>query len=475
MTALWTYEDVAAATRGTLTGGPWEAQGISIDSRTISPGDIYVAIAGERFDGHTFINQALAAGAVAAIVSYRPGDVAEDAPLVTVYDTLKALEGLAAAARHRCNARIIALTGSVGKTGSKEMLGRALAKFGKIHLSQGNLNNHIGAPLSLARLPQDADFAVFELGMNHSGEISPLSRLVRPELALITNVEPVHIEFFDGIDDIARAKAEIYDGMGKGGIAVLNKDNGSYDILADAASEAGIDNIITFGRGDGVAMRLTDHEIGSEGSTVRVEFSGECLTYSLGAVGEHWAFNSAGVLACISALGLDVEIASRAIGDIKASRGRGEASTLALKNGGSLDLIDESYNASPPAVRAAFKVLALRTPQPDGGKVVVLGDMLELGEKSDELHQALLDDLLAASPTSVYAIGPKMKGLFDLLPGNLQSGWAETSAELAEQIANSLSSGDIVLVKGSLGMKMATVISAIQALSGASKRAVNGH
>ena len=474
MTApLWTSDDVVRATRGTAHGAPWQATGVAIDSRAVVAGDLFIAIPGERFDGHTFVAQALAAGAVAAVVSHRPAELADDARLVVVYDTMAALVDLARAARDRSSATVVSVTGSVGKTGTKEALGVALAGFGQTHVSGGNLNNHIGAPLSLARLPASARYAVLELGMNHKGEISPLSRLVRPHLSIITNVEAVHIEFFDSEAGIAAAKAEIFEGMHRGGDAVLNRDNPWFEHLADHARGREL-SIFSFGRDERADARLLDAEVGSDGSRVRLRINGWEIDYELAAVGAHWAFNSVGVLAAIHALELDVEQAARAIGRIVAGRGRGAQSLIALPDGGGYTLIDESYNANPASMRAALSVLGLARVSGTGRRIAVLGDMRELGARGPALHAGLGDDVLAAAPSMVFTVGPLMLHLREQLPADLLGQHADRSGDIAGTVAVDVRDGDVVLVKGSLGTRMAPIVAALRALRPA-PIAINGH
>jgi UDP-N-acetylmuramoyl-tripeptide--D-alanyl-D-alanine ligase len=471
---LWTDIEAARATGGVVSGTSWAVSGVVIDSRRVTPGDLFVALPGERVDGHDFVAGALAKGAAAALVESKPSDVAADAPLLIVDDALSALTRLGAAARARSNARIIGVTGSVGKTGTKESLARALSVAGEVHASAGNLNNHIGAPLSLARLSPTADFAVLEMGMNHAGEIAPLSRMIRPHVSIVTNVSPVHIEFFESERDIALAKAEIFEGMESGGTVVLNRDNQWFDLLAERAGGCGIDRIVGFGRDGDVEVRLVDARTDDAGSDVEVMIDGRPLAYRIDAVGAHWAFNSIGVLACIHALGLDVEASADAIRNVSAGRGRGGQLDVALPGGGSVRLIDESYNASPAAMRAAFSVLALSQPGAEGRRIAVLGDMRELGGRGMDLHADLADDLLSAAPDRVYTVGPLMRALRTRLPTNLRGAHGDTSGDVAGQIAADLADGDVVLVKGSLGTNMAPIVAAIEALAEPTRLVANG-
>ncbi len=474
MTALWTRAEAAAATGGRPAGPDWRASGVAIDSRKVRPGDLFVALPGARTDGHDHAGAALAGGAAAAMVERIPPGAAAAAPLLLVEDCLAALARLGAAARARSRAGVVAVTGSVGKTGTKESLARALAPFGAVHASEGNLNNHIGAPLSLARLPAGAGFAVLEMGMNHAGEIAPLSRMARPDVAIVTNVEAVHIAHFADERGIAEAKAEVFAGLAPGGAAVLNRDNPWFDLLAARAAGAGAGRIVGFGRGAAAEVRLLDAAPDDGGVSVRASVGGREVRYRLDAIGEHWAFNSAGVLACVHALGLDPEPAAAAIRQVVAGRGRGGQARIALAGGGAVTLIDESYNASPAAMRAAFRVLAAAAPGPGGRRIAVLGDMLELGAAGPELHAALAGDLLAARPDAVFTVGPEMRALRARLPAALRAGHADSSAGIAGRAAAGLRDGDVVLVKGSLGTRMAPVVAAIEALAEPPRLAANG-
>lgn len=471
---LWTDVEAARATGGAVSGASWAASGVVIDSRRVTPGDLFVALPGDRVDGHDYVGAALAKGAAAAMVDRKPADIPGGAPLLIVDEVLQGLTQLGAAARARSNARIIGVTGSVGKTGTKESLARALSVAGSVHASVGNLNNHIGAPLSLARLPSTADFAVLEMGMNHAGEIAPLSRMVRPHVSIITNVSPVHIEFFESERDIALAKAEIFEGMERGGVAVLNRDNKWFDLLVETARARGVERIVGFGRETNSEIRLVDARADDNGSHVEIVVDGRPLSYRIDAIGAHWAFNSIGVLACVHALGLDVEASASAIRGVSAGRGRGGQLDVALPGGGSVRLIDESYNASPAAMRAAFSVLALARPGDAGRRIAVLGDMRELGGRGMDLHADLADDLLSAAPDRVYTVGPLMRALRTRLPTALRGVHGDTSGDVAEQIARDLVDGDVVLVKGSLGTNMAPIVAAIEALAEPPRLVANG-
>ncbi len=450
---LWTASEAAAATGGAPQGG-WEASGVAIDSRTITAGDLFVAVAGPNHDGHCFVGQALEGGAAAAMVSR---DCGRDVPSLHVPDTRAGLYALARAARARSTARIAAITGSVGKTGCKDLLFHLLSRAGATEASRGNLNNEWGAPLSLARLPREAAFAVFELGMNHAGEIAPLSRLVRPHAALVTAIAPAHTAFFSSLAEVADAKAEIFAGLEPGGTAVLNTDTPHVERLEAAAARAGAD-ILRFSRRAGDAVLLHASLDGS-GSDIAAEIRGRRFEFRLGAPGAHWALNALGVLLVLDAFGVtpDPEV----LADFRPPAGRGARRDL-----GGWTLIDESYNASPAAMNAAIGVLGLCKPGPGGRRIAVLGDMLELGADAGPAHAGLAAPLEAAGVDLVFAAGPEMRRLFDRLPRVRGGAHRPDAAALAPLVADAVAPGDIVLVKGSLGMGMKPVIEALERRAG---------
>jgi UDP-N-acetylmuramoyl-tripeptide--D-alanyl-D-alanine ligase len=457
---LWTATEAAAAL-GAEFRSDWAATGVSIDSRAVKPGDLFIAIIGDRLDGHVYVKKALEAGAVGAIVHHTPeGLDAGDTRLLIVEDTLAALECLGSKARRRSDARVVAVTGSVGKTGAKEMLRLTLGALGSCHVSEGNLNNHWGAPLSMARMPRAVDFAAFELGMNHPGEIRPLVKLAQPDVAIITRIAPAHTAFFDSIEAVADAKAEIFEGLTPGGIAVLNADDPMIDRLSHAASVAGVKSILRFGEASDADVRLVFVALEETGSTIQADILGHQIHYRLGAPGRHWVKNSLAVLAAIQALGADVETAAAAMADVRPPAGRGERRQLA----GGFDLIDESYNASPAAVRAAFATLALAEPKVGGRRIVVLGDMLELGARSAADHAGLGTAFAEAKLDYAHAAGPECKHFMAALPTPARGHWAEDAAGLANSVDDLAAAGDIVLVKGSLGMGMAKVVKALEGI-----------
>jgi UDP-N-acetylmuramoyl-tripeptide--D-alanyl-D-alanine ligase len=461
MSALWTAAEAAAATGG-ASARDWTARGVSIDSRTLAAGDLFVALAGPHFDGHDFVADALHKGACTAVVSRVPQDVAADAPLLTVADTQLALEALGRAARRRTAARVVGVTGSVGKTGTKEALRHSFERQGRTVASAGSLNNQWGVPLSLARMPRETAFGVFELGMNHPGEIDALSRLMRPDIAVITTIEPAHLGFFASLEAIADAKAEIFNGMEPGGAAVLNRDNAQFARLAAAAEAKGIARIIAFGAHGDAAVRLIDCHLHATASAVTASVMGEIVDYCVASPGRHWVMNSLAVLAAVKAAGGDVGAAAEALGSLEPLEGRGKRHKISLP-GGTAELIDESYNASPASMRAAFDVLGANVPGKGGRRIAVLGDMLELGAQSRRLHEELAEPLAAARIDRVYTVGAEMRALFEALPKARRGAHAATAAEMATLLPARLVAGDIVTIKGSYGSRMREVVARLVA------------
>lgn len=455
---LWTLDAMMRATGGRVVGSPAPAiTGISIDTRTLEKGDAFFAIKGDRVDGHDYVAKAVAAGAGVSVVSEaRLLDMPKDTPLLVVSDVLEALRALARAARERTKAKIIAVTGSVGKTSSKEMLRLALSQTGETHASAASYNNHWGVPLSLARLSADARYGVFELGMNHAGELTPLSQLVRPHVALITTIEPVHIEFFSGIEAIADAKAEIFSGMEPGGAAVLNRDNPHFERLARAAEAAGVKQIIGFGESEKAEARLIEVKLGSDGSSVRASILGEEISYKIGTPGRHVVQNSLGVLACGKLAGADLAKAAESLATLTPPKGRGQRFVLKLPDG-EASLLDESYNANPASMRAAIEVLGRAKTGPEGRRIAVLGDMLELGAEANALHAALAASLEQARVDLVFCAGPLMKALYAVLPPARQGGYAGDASGIKEKVLAAIRPGDAVMVKGSNASGMHSV------------------
>jgi len=455
---LWTAEEIARATGGRMAA-PFAATGVSIDSRAIAAGDLFVALKGPSFDGNNYVSAALRAGAAGALVSQPV-----DGPSVVVDDTLAGLRALAAAARQRSAAKVIAVTGSVGKTGTKESLSRVLAAQGTTHATAGNLNNHWGLPLSVARLPADAQYAVFEMGMNHAGEIAPLTALARPHVAIVTTVEAVHLENFAGIAAIADAKAEIFEGLEPDGSAVLNRDNGQYERLAAKAREHGA-QLVSFGEHPAADARLIKVALHGSCSCVAAEIMGQAITYKIGVPGRHWVMNSLAVLAGTRLVGGDLGLAGLALAELAAPEGRGKRHQVRLGHD-MFELIDDSYNASPASMRAAFATLAGAKPGPRGRRIAVLGDMLELGPDAAALHAGLGPDLDAADIARVFTAGPMMKHLYEALPPQRRGAHVATAGELVAPLLDQLRGGDVVLVKGSHGSRMHLVVEALLADGG---------
>jgi UDP-N-acetylmuramoyl-tripeptide--D-alanyl-D-alanine ligase len=461
MTALWTISDMAAAMRADTSGAlPESSNGISIDSRSIGRGDAFFALTDAR-DGHDFVDAALKAGAGVAVVSRAKRDrFSADAPLLLVDDVLEALRDLARAARKRTKAKIIAVTGSVGKTGTKEALRLALSADGETHASAASYNNHWGVPLSLSRCPADVQYAVFEIGMNHAGEITPLTQLVRPHVAIVTTVEAVHLEYFGSIEKIADAKAEIFTGIEPGGAAVINRDNSQYQRLATAARAAGV-RVVSFGEHADADTRLVRHALQSESSCVHASILGEEVTYKLGAPGKHLVMNSLAVLTAASLAGADLALAALALQQLRAPVGRGARMTLKVSGGEAL-LIDESYNANPASMAAAIALLGQAAIGSQGRRIAVLGDMLELGDQGTVLHAAVAKAVEAAKVDLVYCSGPMMHSLWQALPSSRRGGYAETAAQLEPVVLDSIRAGDAVMVKGSFGSKMGPIVKALE-------------
>ena len=466
---LWTSKDAATATGGETTI-KWAANGVSIDTRTIQAGDLFVALKADR-DGHNFVAMALEKGAAAALVTHRPDGVAADAPLLIVDDVLAALERLGKAARARTKAQVLAITGSVGKTSAKEMARAVLERQGKVHAAEASYNNHWGVPLTLARMPADTEFAVIEIGMSNPGEIAPLSRLARPHVAMITTVAAAHLEAFDDITGIAREKASIIDGLVTGGIAVLNADTETSATLQNYAARSEVTQVL-FGQMSRT-WRL-DHVALSEGQTlVQADTPQGPLMFKLSTAGRHFAMNGLGILAAVDALGADPVQAAMDLGHWAPPAGRGTHETVTIDpahEGEDLILLDDAFNANPTSLAAALEVLASYTPRDNvgrfvkGRRVAILGDMLELGADEAAMHAEVAKDPSIPAVHLIHCAGPRMRHLFEALPEDQRGIWAETSAELAAAPAALVDAGDVVLVKGSKGSKVSLVVDAIRKL-----------
>ncbi len=485
---LWTSDEIAAATGGEATGAPFAVSGLGIDTRTLKAGELFVALVGER-DGHDYLDAAADAGAAGALVFSPPlrGRRHHPLPCVRVDETLQGLQSLAAAARDRSPAQRCAVTGSVGKTSVTQAIAAALKLAGPSHAPVKSFNNHIGVPLTLAALPCDARFAVFELGMNHAGEIGPLSRLVRPHVAVVTTVGPVHVENFpNGEIGVARAKAEVFEGLAPGGVAVLNADDTWFELLADTARAAGA-KVLSFGRGASCDAQLisfdreapstasrspSPREGGSgatdappleeraanptEGAYIHARLHGRDLSFPIAQAGAHWGPNSLAVLLAVEALGAPVACALQALATFTPLAGRGAARHVSVP-GGEITLVDESYNANPVSMRAALDTLAKAPPR----RLAVLTDMLELGPEAARHHAELAEPIRLADITATYLAGPSMRHLHDALPQGRRGVWAYDAAELAPAVLAAVRPGDTVMVKGSNGSNAALIVKAL--------------
>ena len=470
MSTLWTSAEAAAATGGEVTA-PWEATGVSIDTRSIEPGDLFVALTDAR-DGHDFVADAFAKGAAAALVTHRPEGVAEDAPLLIVPDVLEALGALGIAARARTRARIVAITGSVGKTSTKSMLQDVLEGQGRVHAAEKSFNNHWGVPLTLARMPSDADFAVVEIGMSNPGEIAPLSRMTRPHVAIVTTVAAAHLEAFGAIEGIAHEKASIFEGLEPGGTAILNGDIGTTPILV-AKAEQHASRILTFGERPESHHRLTEASVVGDATVVRGRAWRTPVLFRLGTAGRHFAVNAMAVLAAVWAMGGDRARAVIAFAQWHPPGGRGQRERLALDlvdDHLTFDLIDDAFNAIPASMAAALDVLAASDPIDGlgriaaGRRVAVLGDMLELGEGEAAMHAELADHPAMARIDVVHCVGPRMRTLWDALPPAQRGQRVDSADDLMPKARSLVDAGDIILVKGSKASRVSRVVEALKEL-----------
>jgi UDP-N-acetylmuramoyl-tripeptide--D-alanyl-D-alanine ligase len=454
---LWSSDEAAAATKG-RSSVSWDACGVSIDTRSLEAGDLFVALHGDNRDGHEFVPAALSKGAAAALVSRAVWDIAANAPLLLVADTQQGLEALGRAARTRSKARIVAVTGSAGKTTTKEMLRLILASAGSVAASAASYNNHWGVPLSLARMPRTAAYGVFELGMNHEGEIRALVKQVRPHVAVITTIAPAHLEYFGTLEAIASAKAEIFEGIEPRGTAILPADNSQFEQLKKRAADAGVSRVLSFGRSAGADARLLSIRTHAAGQEVVAEFAGERIAFVVGASGTHIAMNAITSLLAARELGADVRRAASALAEFSALKGRGARFTAA-----DVEIIDESYNANPASMAAALDLLGNAQPGAEGRRIAVLGDMLELGPQSAALHQLLSAPLGSAHADLVFLCGPQMASLWQVLPAKSRGAYAEKSSDLAPLVVHAVRAGDVVLIKGSFGSRMSVIIDALKA------------
>ena len=451
---LWLAEDAADATGGQLRGADsWIATGVSIDTRTLEPGDLFVALADQR-DGHEFVADAFAKGACAAVVS-DPSRVQGAGNLLVVADVLMALGQLGSSARDRCAGKRIAVTGSVGKTSTKEVIAACLRAQAPTHASAKSYNNHWGVPLTMARMAPSSRFGVFEIGMNHRGEISPLAHFVNPHVALITTIAPAHIEALGSLENIAEEKADIYSGLTADGVAIVPNEAPEALVLLNRAQERAR-TVIRFGRDAACEARLLKFDMHDDHAIAEADILGRQIRYRIGAPGAHWALNSVAALAATDVAGGDLHAAAHALADFAAPAGRGQAVTV---DGpfGLFTLLDDAYNANPASMEAAFRTLGARKPADGGRRIAALGDMLELG--ADELrYHAGLAATLADCADLVFCAGPRMKALWDVLPASRRGGYAESAEDLAPALKDALRAGDVVLIKGSNGSRMHRVV-----------------
>ena len=463
MSALWTSSDLVAAMRGRAIGAlPDGVPGISIDTRSIALGEVFFAIKGETMDGHDFGAAAAKAGAGILVVAEDRveslGDVG--APMIAVRDVLAALEDLGRAARARTSAKIVAVTGSVGKTTTKDALRHVLSACGRVHASDKSFNNHWGVPLTLARMPADCDFAVFEIGMNHPDEIRPLVKMVRPHVAIVTLVAAAHLGFFETLDEIAKAKAEIFEGVVEGGHALINRDDERFDLLAGLAKAAGVASIVSFGENPDATIRLTACKLETDHSDLTVEVDGRTVPVKLGAPGRHIVQNALAVIGAARLVDADLDAVIAALSTLSPPSGRGERHQLATE-GGAFTLIDESYNANPASMRAAMELLQHASTQANGRRIAVLGDMLELGRHSAALHADLADLVARTHADIVLMAGPQMKNLADALPAGLSKDYRASADDLKPILLDVVRAGDVVMVKSSKGIGFSKLVDAL--------------
>jgi UDP-N-acetylmuramoyl-tripeptide--D-alanyl-D-alanine ligase len=462
MSYLWTLDELMSAVDGRPVGEmPEGITGISIDTRTLADGEGFFAIKGDNVDGHDYLPAAMRAGAALAIVDESKlvslGRL--NLPLIVVRDVMSAMRRLAEVSRMRSKAQIIAVTGSVGKTSTKEMLRTVLSASGKVHASEASYNNHWGVPLTLARMPADARFGVFEIGMNHGGEITPLVALVRPHIAIITNIAAAHIGAFDTIEDIARAKAEIYSGVVAGGYALINHDDRRYTLLRDLANEAGIEHLNSFGTKRGSEFWLRKMEPTDDGTKVKVRLRGkDDVEFFVSVPGEHMVMNSVAVLGASVLAGADLEKSLDAFGKVAPADGRGTRYVLGGSGAMGISIIDESYNANPASMEAGLRVLANFDGVKTKRRIAVLGDMLELGKQSKKLHEALAGPISQSKADLVFLVGPEMDYLAKILPKDKLAGHFADATSLTPRLKETMKAGDVIMLKASKAIGFSGVV-----------------
>ena len=463
MSKLWLADELIEAMGGRPVGAmPTGVTGISIDTRSLSPGDAFFAIKGEAMDGHDFATAAVKAGASLLVIAEGklPALGRLTAPMIVVPDVLAALEKAGAAARARTRAKVVAVTGSAGKTSTKEALRHALATVGKVHASAASFNNHWGVPLTLARMPADCDYAIFEIGMNHEGEIRPLVKLVRPHVAVVTLIAAAHLGHFRTLDDIARAKAEIFEGIEHGGAALINRDDERWNLLAKLAREAGVEKIVGFGEHAKAAYRLTNASLHPDHSLISAAIAGKEVAARIGAPGRHVVQNALAVLGAADLVGADVQKVALALESLSAEAGRGKRHVLRHPKG-QITLIDESYNANPASMQAAMALLDATPVTGEGRRIAVLGDMLELGGHSAKLHAALADLIAGTRTDLILLAGPEMKSLAEALPEGVKVEYRAAAEDLKPVLIDTVRPGDVVMVKSSKGIGFSKLVDAL--------------
>ena len=467
---LWTGLGLIGALNARLSGGslPREVSGVSIDTRTLERGDLFFAIKGDARDGHDFVRAAHEKGAAAAVIDEAHArDFPNSGPLFVVKDVQVALERLGAFSRARTGAYVAAFTGSVGKTSTKDMARVVFSQFGATHFSNASYNNQWGVPLSLARMPASTRYAMFELGMNYAGEIAALVDQVKPHVAVVTRVAPVHLEHFANLEAISDAKAEIFGGLLEGGVAIVNRDDETYERLARAAATSEASHLFTFGSHEAADARLISYETHDSMGVAEARIFGRRIDFLLNAPGQHIALNALAVLLVAHVFDLDLDQAAAALEGFTPSVGRGQREQLTI-NGGEVTMIDESYNANPTSMRAAFELLKAARTGAVGRRIAVLGDMLELGPRSGELHAELGEDLAQANIDLLFTAGPNMARAFYAAPESIRGAHRPTAAELEEPLLDTLRSGDVVMIKGSNGSRMGAIVAALRKKSASS-------
>jgi UDP-N-acetylmuramoyl-tripeptide--D-alanyl-D-alanine ligase len=463
MSSLWLADELIEAMGGRPLGTmPMAVTGISIDTRSLVPGDAFFAIKGDAMDGHDFATAAVKAGASLLVVAEGklPALGRLTAPMIVVPDVLAALEKAGAAARARTKARIIAVTGSAGKTTTKEALRHGLSAVGRVHASAASFNNHWGVPLTLARMPADCDYAIFEIGMNHEGEIRPLVKLVRPHVAIVTLIAAAHLGHFKTLDDIAKAKAEIFEGVEHGGAALINRDDQRWGLLGKMAREAGVEKIVGFGEHAKAVYRLTNLALHADHSLITARIGGKEIAARIGAPGRHIVQNALAVLGAADLVGADVAKVALALESLSPEPGRGKRHVLRHPKG-PITLIDESYNANPASMQAAMALLDATPVSGEGRRIAVLGDMLELGSHSAKLHSALAGLIAGTRTDLILLAGPEMKSLAEALPEDVKVEYRPGAEDLKPVLIDTVRPGDVVMIKSSKGIGFSKLVDAL--------------